>query len=117
MIHSAIWKCSLSVLPGDYVLRDPAGAPRGMVRIMIKWKYPFQPPADTLLGKQRKEADMQGSAMESTEQVERKKEEAEVSQRPVAKPRVKATIILTKNNCVSKKSKELRLNVFSKNSV
>ncbi|XP_026209179.1 protein fantom [Anabas testudineus] len=72
---------------GDYVLRDPAGAPRGMVRIMIKWKYPFQAPADTLLGKQRKEADMKGNAMENSEQEKRQKEEIEVSQRPVAKPR------------------------------
>lgn len=86
----------LSVLLGDYVLRDPAGAPRGMVRIMIKWKYPFQAPADTLLGKQRKEADMKGNAMENSEQEKRQKEEIEVSQRPVAKPRVSATVILSK---------------------
>ncbi|XP_077399963.1 protein fantom [Vanacampus margaritifer] len=33
-------------ITGDYVLRDPAGGPRGTVRVLIKWKYPFQPPAN-----------------------------------------------------------------------
>ncbi len=75
----------LSVLPGDYVLRDPAGGPRGTVRVMIKWKYPFQPSVDTVLGRQGR----QDRAMESTEREERRREEAEASQRPIAKPRVK----------------------------
>ncbi|CAK6982505.1 protein fantom%2C partial [Scomber scombrus] len=74
---------------GDYVLRDPAGGPKGMVRIMLKWKYPFQPPADTLLGRPGRGVDKQGRAMESTEWEERRREEAEVLQRPIAKPRVK----------------------------
>ncbi|XP_067380498.1 protein fantom [Channa argus] len=74
---------------GDYVLRDPAGAPRGMVRVMLKWKYPFQPPADTMLGRQRKEVDRQDSKMEITELNEKKTGETDVSQRPIAKPRVK----------------------------
>ena len=56
-----------------------------MVRVMIKWKYPFQPPADDLLGRQGRQA----RPMESTEREERRREEAEVSQRPIAKPRVK----------------------------
>ncbi|XP_068164427.1 protein fantom [Antennarius striatus] len=68
---------------GDYVLRDPAGAPRGMVRVMIKWKYPFQPSVGTVLGQQGR----QDSAMEREE---RRKERVEASQRPVAKPRVKS---------------------------
>ncbi|KAM6949161.1 protein fantom [Aplochiton taeniatus] len=29
---------------GDYVLRDVGGGPRGIVRVFIQWKYPFQPP-------------------------------------------------------------------------
>ncbi|KAG5846247.1 hypothetical protein ANANG_G00147770 [Anguilla anguilla] len=29
---------------GDYVLRDAGGCPRGMVRVSLRWKYPFQPP-------------------------------------------------------------------------
>ncbi|KAK2862762.1 hypothetical protein Q5P01_002295 [Channa striata] len=74
---------------GDYVLRDAAGGPRGMVRVMLKWKYPFQPPADTLLGKQRREVDRQDSEKEITEKKEKKGEESDVAQRPVAKPRVK----------------------------
>ncbi|XP_019951035.2 protein fantom isoform X3 [Paralichthys olivaceus] len=67
---------------GDYVLRDPAGGPRGMVRIMIKWKYPFLPTADDSLGGQGR----QDRGTESTGTVERRREE-EVSQKPIAKPR------------------------------
>ncbi|XP_062240321.1 protein fantom [Platichthys flesus] len=69
---------------GDYVLRDPAGGPRGMVRIMIKWKYPFLPTADDSLVKQGR----QNRATESTGREERRREEEE-SQKPIAKPRVK----------------------------
>ncbi|XP_053272543.1 protein fantom [Pleuronectes platessa] len=69
---------------GDYVLRDPAGGPRGMVRIMIKWKYPFVPTADDSLVKQGR----QNRATESTGREERRREEEE-SQKPIAKPRVK----------------------------
>ncbi|XP_019718758.1 protein fantom isoform X2 [Hippocampus comes] len=58
-------------ITGDYVLRDPAGGPRGTVRVLIKWKYPFQPPPDAI-----------GSS-------ERRREEAQGSQRPIATPRVK----------------------------
>ncbi|XP_026152688.1 protein fantom [Mastacembelus armatus] len=71
---------------GDYVLRDPAGGPRGLVRVLIKWKYPFQPLPDTLLGRQRRE-------VERSEMEERMKEVAEVSQRPIAKPRVKTHLL------------------------
>lgn len=83
----------LSVLSGDYVLRDPAGGPKGMVRIMLKWKYPFQPPADTVVGRPGRGVDKQGRAMERTEWEERRREEAEVPQRPIAKPRVKVILI------------------------
>uniref|UniRef100_A0A3B4VK57 Protein fantom-like n=1 Tax=Seriola dumerili TaxID=41447 RepID=A0A3B4VK57_SERDU len=78
-------KMFLCFPPGDYVLRDPAGGPRGMVRVLIKWKYPFQPPGDDLLGRQGR----QDRPTESTEREERSRKEAEVSQRPIAKPRVK----------------------------
>ncbi|XP_061566415.1 protein fantom [Cololabis saira] len=72
---------------GDYVLRDPAGGPRGMVRVMVKWKYPFQPPMDAPLGPQGRRADEQSERMEGVERDERRREQ--VSQKPVAKPRVK----------------------------
>ncbi|XP_068611969.1 LOW QUALITY PROTEIN: protein fantom [Brachionichthys hirsutus] len=71
---------------GDYVLRDPSGAPRGMVRVMMKWKYPFQPSVGAVLGQEGR----RDSATESPEKEERRKERAEASQRPVAKPRVKS---------------------------
>lgn len=73
-------------MPGDYVLRDPAGGPRGVVRVMIKWKYPFQQAGDALLGRQER-------GVESIEREERRREEAEVSQRPIAKPRVKVILM------------------------
>ncbi|XP_016086720.1 protein fantom isoform X2 [Sinocyclocheilus grahami] len=59
---------------GDYVLRDPAGSPRGMVRATLRWKYPFQSPEAP--SRQR----------EGVEK-ERMVPNAEVSQRPIAKPR------------------------------
>ncbi|XP_030018143.1 protein fantom isoform X2 [Sphaeramia orbicularis] len=77
-----------SEIRGDYVLRDPAGGPRGMVRIMIKWKYPFHPPADTTLGRQGR----QDRTVEGTEREKLKREGVEVSQRPIAKPRVKILV-------------------------
>ncbi|XP_032400070.1 protein fantom isoform X3 [Etheostoma spectabile] len=73
---------------GDYVLRDPAGGPRGLARVWIKWKYPFQPSVDTVLGGQGR----QDREMESTEREERRREESEASQRPIAKPRVKTQL-------------------------
>ncbi|KAK5609606.1 hypothetical protein CRENBAI_003344 [Crenichthys baileyi] len=73
---------------GDYVLRDPAGGPRGMVRVMLKWKYPFQPPVDGLQGRWGREmVDELERATKSPPMEERRREEA--SQRPTAKPRVK----------------------------
>ncbi|XP_017209433.1 protein fantom isoform X2 [Danio rerio] len=59
---------------GDYVLRDPAGSPRGMVRVSLRWKYPFQSPE--VPSRQREGAEK-----------ERMMPSAEVSQRPIAKPR------------------------------
>lgn len=78
----------LSALPGDYVLRDPAGGPRGMVRVMIKWRYPLQTPVDDSLGRQGR----QDSKTESTGREERRREEAEGPQKPIAKPRVKVIL-------------------------
>ncbi|XP_034020941.1 protein fantom [Thalassophryne amazonica] len=72
---------------GDYVLRDPAGGPRGMVRVIIKWKYPFQPPPDELMG-QGRGLETRERIMESREMMERQ-EDMEATQRPVAKPRIK----------------------------
>uniref|UniRef100_UPI003AAC66BA protein fantom n=1 Tax=Centroberyx gerrardi TaxID=166262 RepID=UPI003AAC66BA len=88
---------------GDYVLRDPAGGPRGMVRLLIKWRYPFQPPADSLgrremdkakreTERQRRGVERQDRAMESPKREVRRREEAEEAQRPIAKPRVKTQI-------------------------
>uniref|UniRef100_A0A3Q3JPN0 Uncharacterized protein n=1 Tax=Monopterus albus TaxID=43700 RepID=A0A3Q3JPN0_MONAL len=71
----------------DYVLRDPAGGPRGMVRVMIKWKYPFLPTLDTLLGRQRRAVEKQGRAMGSSEREGKRKELSEVPQRSTAKPK------------------------------
>ncbi|KAL6118755.1 uncharacterized protein ACO6RY_03480 [Pungitius sinensis] len=72
---------------GDYVLRDPSGGPRGMVRVLIKWKYPFQPLVDTVIGRQGR------PDIERSEREKRRKEEAESSQRPIARPRVKTQLL------------------------
>ncbi|XP_052451786.1 protein fantom [Carassius gibelio] len=59
---------------GDYVLRDPAGSPRGMVRATLRWKYPFQSPETP-------------SREREVEEKDRMVPSVEVSQRPIAKPR------------------------------
>lgn len=69
---------------GDYVLRDPAGGPRGMVRVLIRWKYPFQPSADAVSGKD-------DGATSSQEREERRGVRG-TSDKPVAKPRVKVFV-------------------------
>lgn len=64
------------------MLRDPAGGPRGMVRVMIKWKYPFHPSVGQMV-------DHQDAAIASSDRMERRREQAEESDQPVAKPRIK----------------------------
>lgn len=71
-----------SLPSGDYVLRDPAGGPRGMVRVMIKWKYPFHPSVNKMV-------DHQDAVIESSDRMERRREKAEESEQPIAKPRIK----------------------------
>ncbi|XP_051971079.1 protein fantom [Xyrauchen texanus] len=61
---------------GDYVLRDPAGSPRGIVRVTLRWKYPFQSP-ETPSKQRESEGPKNERIMPSTE----------VPQRPIAKPR------------------------------
>ncbi|KAL7840926.1 hypothetical protein AOLI_G00262490 [Acnodon oligacanthus] len=68
-------------IKGDYVLRDPAGAPRGTVRVHLQWRYPFQSP-ETPSGPRRKE---RTERLEKTE--DRTEVGTEVLQRPIAKPR------------------------------
>lgn len=48
----------------------------------MRWKYPFQPSVDAVLGKE-------DEVMNSCEREERTREREEVSHKPVAKPRVK----------------------------
>ncbi|KAM4565093.1 protein fantom [Fundulus diaphanus] len=72
---------------GDYVLRDPAGGPRGMARVMMKWKYPFQPPVDGLQDRWGREKDELDRVMKNSQREDRRREEA--PQRPTAKPRTK----------------------------
>lgn len=60
-----------------------------MVRVMMKWKYPFQPAVDALLGQKGSRAGIQDRAPESSEREERRREKHDASQRPIAKPRVK----------------------------
>ncbi|XP_041738657.2 protein fantom isoform X4 [Coregonus clupeaformis] len=70
---------------GDYVLRDTGGGPRGMVRVFIRWMYPFQPPEGST--QRHKETDRVERAME------RRSERAEELPRPIAKPRVKLKVV------------------------
>lgn len=58
-----------------------------MVRVMLKWKYPFHPPVEPVQGGEERGVEEQGRASRGTQREERRDE----SQRPVAKPRVKVT--------------------------
>lgn len=78
---------------GDYVLRDPAGGPRGMVRVMLKWKYPFQPPVDGFKERWGMETGEVDEMIKSNKKEEERK--AEASQRPTAKPRAKVMPFLS----------------------
>lgn len=53
-----------------------------MVRLMIKWKYPFHPSVGKMV-------DHQDAVIESSDWMERSREKAEESQQPIAKPRIK----------------------------
>ncbi|KAL0970037.1 hypothetical protein UPYG_G00236270, partial [Umbra pygmaea] len=64
---------------GDYVLRDTGGGPRGMVRVFIQWRYPFQPPESSIQA--HMELDRPEKEMERSTR-------AEELPRPVAKPRM-----------------------------
>ncbi|XP_034146622.1 protein fantom isoform X2 [Esox lucius] len=64
---------------GDYVLRDTGGGPRGMVRVFIRWRYPFQPPEGGIQGRWE---------INRPEKETMRSERAENLARPVAKPRV-----------------------------
>lgn len=92
------WRCraaDLSPPTGDYVFRDPAGNPRGAVRVLMRWKYPFQPPVGAV-------SDADDVVTDSHKGEERRRERDEASPKPVAKPRVK---VLTA-------SKKLKKGVF-----
>ncbi|KAG9283555.1 protein fantom-like isoform X3 [Astyanax mexicanus] len=70
-------------IKGDYVLRDPAGAPRGTVRVQLQWRYPFQTPEapSRPSGKERR--------VREEERLGKTEHRTEVSHRPIAKPRLK----------------------------
>lgn len=58
-----------------------------MVRVMLKWKYPFQPPVDGLQGGWEKEMGKLDATMKHNQREKRRSDE--VPQRPTAKERVK----------------------------
>ncbi|XP_072514782.1 protein fantom [Salminus brasiliensis] len=70
-------------IKGDYVLRDPAGAPRGTVRVHLQWRYPLQTPEapSRSSGKERRERE--------GERLEKNENRIEALHRPIAKPRLK----------------------------
>ncbi|KAM4612367.1 protein fantom [Polymixia lowei] len=89
---------------GDYVLRDAGGGPRGLVRVLLKWRYPFQPPAGSLgwretdragreMERQQRGVERDDRAVESQKREMRRREEVDELQRPIAKPRVKTQIV------------------------
>ncbi|KAK1806741.1 hypothetical protein P4O66_005233, partial [Electrophorus voltai] len=72
-------------IKGDYVLRDPAGSPRGMVRVQLHWRYPFQSPGFNQMPSRPAEMER---AIRNRQRLDKRADETEESQRPTAKPRV-----------------------------
>ncbi|KAL4640646.1 protein fantom-like [Arapaima gigas] len=66
---------------GDFVLRDAGGSPRGIVRVSLRWRYPFQAPEalQKLKDVDRQERRRQGRTEKTLD-------------RPIAKPRVKHSV-------------------------
>lgn len=56
-----------------------------MVRVVMRWKYPLQPSVGIVV-------DEQDAVVESRERESTRREKAEASQRPIAKPRVKVNL-------------------------
>ncbi|XP_035382359.1 protein fantom [Electrophorus electricus] len=73
-------------IKGDYVLRDPAGSPRGMVRVQLHWRYPFQSPGFNQMPSRPAEMER---AIRNRQRLDKRADETEESQRPTAKPRLK----------------------------
>ncbi|CAJ1086752.1 protein fantom [Xyrichtys novacula] len=90
---------------GDYVLRDPSGTPQGMVRVMIKWKYPLHTSFDNLTVKQGRK----DRVMESTDSRERKKKKAKMSQMQKARPGVK---VECPNACQMRSSDQIKIRIY-----
>ncbi|KAI4899005.1 hypothetical protein NFI96_024078 [Prochilodus magdalenae] len=75
-------------IKGDYVLRDPAGGPRGTVRVHLQWRYPFQSPKASSRPRRMERKEREREMLEKIE--DRTVVGPEILQRPVAKPRAKA---------------------------
>ncbi|XP_034532655.1 protein fantom [Notolabrus celidotus] len=79
---------------GDYVLRDPSGIPRGMFRVMIRWKHPLHPSLDSALGRRGRE----DRGLESIDSKERRRREAEIPLTPKTRPGVKPRLFKHKRS-------------------
>ena len=69
-------------------MRDAAGGPRGVVRLLIKWKYPF---------KATHEEREQGMRQEEAESGEKRTGEKKREEKPIAKPRLKVSDLLNQD--------------------
>ncbi|KAB5533057.1 hypothetical protein PHYPO_G00127260 [Pangasianodon hypophthalmus] len=68
-------------IKGSYVLRDPAGVPRGIVRVHIQWRYPFQSPEALSRPTQKRKTERDGKRLKNIE------DKTQVSPRSIAKLR------------------------------
>ncbi|XP_062371954.1 protein fantom [Sardina pilchardus] len=71
---------------GDYTLRDSAGETRGIVRVSLKWKYPFQSVKATQYHGETEQPEREMPKIKKRELVDKGRD---ATQRPIAKPRLK----------------------------
>ncbi|XP_076145080.1 protein fantom isoform X2 [Alosa pseudoharengus] len=73
-------------IKGDYTLRDSAGDTRGIVRVSLRWKYPFQPVKAMQYHRERDQPEREMPKIKKRELVDKGRD---ATVRPIAKPRLK----------------------------
>ncbi|XP_047006286.1 X-linked retinitis pigmentosa GTPase regulator-interacting protein 1 isoform X2 [Ictalurus punctatus] len=77
-------------IKGCYVLRDPAGIPRGIVSVHIQWRYPFQSPEALFRPTQKWKIERDGKWLKNVE------DKTQASPRSIAKLRPEPSNLLLK---------------------
>lgn len=82
------------MLAGDYTLRDSAGGTKGIVRLALKWKYPFQLAKTPQYHREREHPEGEIPRVKKRELVDKGRD---TTPRPIAKPRLKVNVLNSNN--------------------